>query len=398
MLHTYKLIAMQPTQQQLVDYTNAMVKVNGYAYAIYCQKLPTLLDPPSDYAKFIDIFVPAKRHVEEWVNTIFIDLIAIPKSIVESGGDLFDLQSTFIETYLSTLISDPTNEKAKTGLMQAFERLKKIVNTQIDSVTKAEERLNQFSINIESDAPTLVSIAQKALDAVDADKSKIDNINSDIAQVRESIKNAETLLTISEISIGVTIFLGLVGLVLVFVPGGQKVGAVLLVGAVVGLGGAIAGTVIESLRIKELQQQILHLQEEISNLGNDIILLNGVADQFKQLHEANIQAQDALKTIKNLWFQMEIVIKEFSTALTSTDSDITSVQYGQALNDFKMAEDNWKSVVAFAKSLTTINYNWQDSSGKWHIYDETDMPKKNNIKVLPIDPSRADTLISEVTA
>ena len=275
-----------------------------------------------------------------------------------------------IAAYLNALVADPTNAKAKQGLATALAALQKAIGNVVDSTTTIEEQLTEFSSNIYTDAEALTGLAQKATADAVGDQQHIAQINSDIANLRQEISQAQFLLTIAEAGIGLSIFVGIVGAVIAFIPGGQALGIGVVVVAVGGLAGSIAGTVIESQAITAMQNQISNDQQQIAGLNQDIILLNGVSQQFTALYDANQAAQGSLKTIKDMWTQLDATIEAAKAELADVGSETTSADYQQALTDFQAAQSNWAEVVDFADALAGIDYKWQDSSGQWHSFTQ----------------------------
>lgn len=367
-----KLMVNQPSKQQLLDYANAVAIVNNYAYAITNQSLPVLQFPPANYASFAQQFVPAKQHVLDWTDNIFVSMLQLPVTIKEQAADLFNMEDTMINAYLQALIQDPNSTVAKTGLATALSVLQSNIQTQVNSVTNIENQLVIFSTNIYNDAQALTGIAQAALADAKGDQTQIANINKDIQSLKDQIANAQYILTLAEIGIGLSIFVGLIGLVCCFIPGAQGVGVGLIIVAVGGEAASIAFTVIETKRIQAMQSQIDSDQTQIQGLNQDIVLLNGISAQFNALYTANQQTQTALTAVKSMWTSLALAIEEVKTDLTNVSNDNTSEQYQQALTDFQDAETNWNEVVTFADALAGINYQWQDAQGNWHSY--TDQP------------------------
>lgn len=367
-MSTALLVSAQPTPQQLTDYANAIAIVNNYAYSITNQSLPVLQYPPSNYGTFTTQFTPAKQHALNWTDNIFVSMLQLPTTISQQAADLFDMEATMIAAYLQALIADPTNAQAKAGLATALSTVQTVIAQQLTTTATIESGLLSFATDIYTDAESLAAIAQDATQDAGADQTQITNLNTDIASLNSQIATAQLLLTVSEIGIGLSIFVGLVGAVLCFIPGAQGVGIGMIVAGVGGLAGSIAGTVIENKEITALQGVIDSDQAQISGLNQDIILLNGVSQAFTNLYNANQSAQTALTTIKKMWSDLDATIESVKTELADVSTDVTSTQYQQALTDFQAAEANWADVVTFANALAGLDFKWQDSSGNWHSF------------------------------
>lgn len=383
-----KLVAMQPTSQQITDYANALIIVNSYAYAITNQQLPVLKHPPANYSNFAEQFSPAKGHALNWSTNTFVSMTQLPISIAEQAADLFDIEKLFITAYLNMLIENPADASAKKKLKDALTIVQTMISNQVNAIGNIQTSLQQFSIDVRTDATTLEEIAKKALEDVKEDQDKIKEITALISDLNRRVANAQTVLTMAEIGMGVSIFVGIVGAVVCFIPGAQSIGIGMIVIGVAGLAASIAFTVIEEKNIRNLQESILANNKQISEYNQDVIQLQGISTQFTELQKANEKAQLALETIVTMWQQLATTIDAVSIELTAVDKDITSEQYQHALSDFQTAETRWNEVVVFAKAMAGINYSWQDASGNWHKYGREN-PAANNGKVDQILPAVA---------
>lgn len=388
MAATAKLVAFQPTKQQLADYANALLTVNNYAYAITNQNLPVLNYPPSNYANFVAQFAPAKTHALDWSTNIFVGMVALPQAISQQANNLFNLEASLIEPYLQILIADPTNQTAKTNLATALTALSNNIKAQAQTADSILTELNNFSKNIGVDAQTLAAIAAEALQDAGDDKTTITKVQGDIKSLQDQIKTAQVVLTVAEIGIGVSLFVGLVGVFCCLIPGGQGIGAGLIVLGVAGEATSITLTVVENQRIKAFQNQIDSDQKQITGLNQDVVLLNAISTQFNALYDQNQAAQKALTGIISMWKSLDGIVDQVQAELASTSKDATSDDYTQALKDFQQAEQSWSDVVAFATALAGLQYSWQDASGNWHQYG-TQNPTLNGSTVTPIPSSIA---------
>ncbi len=377
MKSTAKLVTSTPTSQQLADYANAMIAINSYAYAVTNQQLPVLNQPPADYGAFVMAFQPAKQHALDWSTDVFVSMVQFPGIIANQASSLFNLESSYIDTYLKELIANPNNEPALSGLQTALTTMRNMIQEQVNTISALQQLLGAFTSNIQADAQTLAKIAQDALADAGADQQAITQLVQDIKNLNTQVNTYQTLITVSEIGIPLSIFVGLIGGVLCAIPGAQGAGVGLIILGVAGTGASIAGTVLASQQVKALQNAITTEKDQVSNLNQDVIQLQGVSTQFSALYDANVQAQDALSTIANMWRLLDTVIDEVNVDLTDVNTEITAADYQQALTDFQLAENNWKEVVTFAQGLDSINYSWQDTSGNWHQYG-TQNPASNN--------------------
>jgi non-hemolytic enterotoxin B/C len=363
-----------PTAQQLTDYMNAAAQVNLYAFAISQTSLPTLNDPPINYSTYIDSFEPAKAHCLVWANSIFPTILSLPQTIGGLSNTLFNLEETGAGLALNRLVTEPSNAQAKTALGQALTGMQNVVQGPLATAQELLTQLGTFSTEVTADAASLSSIAAEALSIAGDDQTKITSINNQITDLQNQISNLNTLLTVAEIGIGVSIFVGIVGAVVCFIPGGQVIGGVIIAVAVAGEVASITGTVLVNKEISADQDAITSLQGQIPGIHQDIIALQGTNLQFVALQAANTAAQAALQVVVNMWQQLDADLETVKTDLTTVGTDATAAQYTQAITDLNAANAAWQDVVTFANALAGIDYKWQDQSGVWHSFGDASNP------------------------
>jgi hypothetical protein len=380
------VLAVAPTKQQLLDYQNSCATVNQYAYAITNTSLPVLSQPPTNYATFATEFAPAKAHCLDWTTGIFPTMLSFPGTIVNQAADLFNLEDTMASAWLTALIADPNNDAAKAGLAKALTTMQTIVTAQVATASGLMTSMTNFSDNITTDASTLSTLAQQALDAAGQDQTRITTLNGDITSLKNQISTMNTLLTLSEIGMGLSIFVGLIGAVCCFIPGAQGLGVGIIIVAVAGEAASITGTVLLNKDIDAANQSIQTDQQLITQLNQDVALLQGVNSQFQWLQTANVAAQQAMQAVVQMWQGLDSELTTMQTDLTTVGKDVTSAQYQQAQTDLTTAAAAWQDVLTFAQALANIDYKWEDSSGMWHSY--TAQPAAANQATVAMLPNK----------
>jgi hypothetical protein len=370
------------TKQQLADYANAILAVNNYAFAITQQQMPVLNLPPPNYAQFTADFQPAKQHAIGWTDSIMPMMLQLPLTITNSDS-LFSLDDMLADGYLTVLIGDPTNATALAGLQKALTAMKGIADAQIATIANIQTQLSTFDADIIGDASTLSNIATQALEDAGTDQDTISNLTTKITNLNADIANLNHILTISEIGIGVSIFVAIVGVAVCFIPGAQVVGGGIIALGVVGLAASIAGTVITTKMIKADQASILADQKQISELHQDIIMLQALNAQFGQIVNLNALAQKAMTTVLGMWTDLSAAIGAVKAELATVSADLTPAHYQQAQADLAAADAAWKEVVQFASALNGVRIQWQDASGTLHDF-VTSPVQADTAKVNPI--------------
>lgn len=377
-----------PTTQQLTDYMNAAAKVNLYTFAIAQTSLPNLIVPPApppNYASFLTSFEPAKAHCLTWSSSIFPTLLSFPGTIAGLTNNMFSLEETAMGIALQTLVNDPTNQQAKTALSEALTAIQALVQGPLTTAQGLMTQLNTFSTQTAADATTLGGIATQALSLAGAEQQAITNINTQIDNINNEIAGLNYLLAASEIGIGVSLFIGVVGVAVCFIPGAAVAGGVLIAIGVVGEAASITGTVLTNEAISGDQASIASLKAEVPNLDQNIIALQACNRQFVWLQQASQDAQAALQVVINMWTQLQTELTTVKTELTDVNTDVTAAQYQQAIVDLNSANAEWQQVVQFAQALAGVNYQWQDQNGNWHSFSNTSTPvTANGAMVTPL--------------
>ncbi len=368
------VLAAEPTKEQLAEYQNACALVNQYAYAITNTDMPVLSNPPKNYGEFGQLFAPAKAHCLEWTNGVFPAMLSFPQTIVDQTADLFSLEEAIAGPYLEALIADPSNAQAKAGLGRALQTMQTLAQQQVKTSEGLLSSMSTFSTDIAADATSLTTIAADALTAVGEDETKIKEMTKAIESLKHEIDMFNKLLTASEIGIGLFLFTGLIGVACCLVPGGQGIGAGIIVISVLGEAASITGTVLLNREIKAKEELIEVEREDISKTSQDVILLQALNLQFKWLEQANSSAQGAMELVVKMWKELDEELTTMQTDLTVADTAATAQQYEEAKADLTEAEGEWSQVVEFATALAGIDYKWQDKEGNWHSFKSESSP------------------------
>jgi len=382
-----------PTTQQLTDYMNAAAKVNLYTFAIAQTSLPNLVVPPApppNYASFLASFAPAKAHCLNWSSSIFPTILSFPQTIAGLTNDMFGIEESAMGIALQTLVNDPTNQQAKTALGEALTSIQTLVQGPLTTAQGLLSQLNTFSTQTAADATTLGNIATQALQLAGTEQQTITDINTQIDNINSTISSLNYLLGVSEIGIGVSVFVAVVGVAVCFIPGAQVAGGVLIGFAVLGEAASITGTVLTNEAISGDQASIVSLKAEVPNLDQNIIALQACNRQFVYLQQASQDAQQALQTVITMWQNLQTELTTVKAELADVNTDVTSAQYTQAIADLTTANTEWQQIVQYARALAGVNYQWQDQNGNWHSFSNTSTPvTANSALVTPLVQAQA---------
>src|ERR1035437_947467 len=140
MLALKKVIKAIPTDVELVNYTNALLLINQYAYAISSQKIPSLVFPPQQYTDYIREYQKAQNNPSQWTQTFFSSMVSTPASIINYPNPFGTL-----ENHIIRLIQNPNDKDAKSKLRKDIENIQGLFDSENKSIKKIFGFLNDFT-------------------------------------------------------------------------------------------------------------------------------------------------------------------------------------------------------------------------------------------------------------
>jgi len=377
MLTIKKLLKAVPTNDELVDYVNALLVINKYAYAISSQNLPTLVNPPQRYSNYIIQFLKAKNNPNKWTQTYFGLMVNVPKSIVNHADPFSALNN-----HLQRLIENPSDTTAKGQLKNDFTTLEAVFNIENENIQSIATFLENFNSTIGSDANTLKSLSDNALKLVEQDKNVIISLNAAIESLKNRIAQDQHFITIDEI-IGksVSLFLDVIGIdcseiTEIMLNSIDKMINVTNFGTSDSIFSQLAASDIE-----QAQREIKIISQGVADANRDVILLTNVSSQFTQLTEKCSVNYNALSRIMNMWDGMSKVVKSVLDELENKEwNDLKKKDYETAMADLEMIKAHWNNLVTTAKPLTDVTFTWQETNGSRQQYGVIN-PELYNIKI-----------------
>jgi len=377
MLTLNKVLKAIPTTDELVSYTNALLLINQYTYAISCQKMPNLANPPQRYSNYIKQFQSAQKNPCKWTQTYFGLMASTPASIIKYPNPF-----GVLENHLIRLINNPNDRDAKISLKKDFDNIHIIFKMEDDSIQDIFKFLTDFVNSIGNDAATLNRLSNEALNLSDYDKNKILNLKCEIENLQERIEKDEQFLKASDL-IGklVNLCISVVGIECeVATEIVLKELDIIIDITHFGTPDSILGTLAQE-DIKQAQQKIKSDAAEIKAVDADVVLLTNLSAQFSKLDSALPQTNDALRKILNMWKVLSQAIALVKSELEVVEwNDLKSGHYQAALDDLYKIKSNWGELYNSANTLSNVSFTWQDTDGNWHNFGEQN-PSQNNSKV-----------------
>ncbi|MFD2170612.1 HBL/NHE enterotoxin family protein [Tumebacillus lipolyticus] len=342
-------------KQQLVDYLNACTLVSAYVYGFTNATLAPLLDPPSWYSNFVSDFGVAKGHAMQWNSSIVPQLLEIPQSV--SGMNNI-VQSKFnrITDLLKQWQANPSDTALQQEILDQLDSLHQRVVSESADCSQLLESIRTYNTNTQNDYVTLKQGLDDTEHQLDEDKAEMERLQAEIQSLTDEIQKLNTKLTVAECGIGVSIFICLVGITVGVATGGAST-TVISVG-VSGLSASVKGTISMSKQIKADQAKITEDTAELDTLTQDVTVLTAQTQTLEQLCAANLQAQQALIVINDVWTQFAAALKELSKEIETMEADVTVENINGALAEFVLVQKEWNEIDEFAAQLAQINYEY----------------------------------------
>jgi hypothetical protein len=380
MITTLGILKAIPSQDELLDYTNALLTINNYVYAITTQTMPNLNNPPERYSDFINQFENAQNDPCKWTQTYFGIMVSTANTILSNSNPFAD-----IENDLNKLIINPNDQGARSVLKSDFVDLQNTFNTENNTIQPVYNFINEFQSTISSNANTLENLSNEALNEANQDKDKILQLNSKINDLQNEIAKNKHYLSMIELA-------GKGANMLIEIATGDlskiesKLVDTIFNMSNFGTDKSIAGKLVTG-EIQQLQDDITSIYDSIASFNQDIAVLNVLSNQFTQLSSSSDENKLALSKILNMWTNLSTAVENVVNELGTEEwNNLKAQDYQQALNDIQSMKENWNTLYGSAQLLSTVTFNWQDKNNNWFQYGINN-PTPNNVKLNKIQVS-----------
>jgi hypothetical protein len=344
----------EPLKQVLVDAFNANTAVMAYTNAIQLTDLTVLPGkPPSWWATLLNDFPTVKEHAGVWGNEIMADLHDIPKALVDYSTLFLERADEAISD-AQTLQGNPGDSGALGDLTGKVSDMLTRLQQNKSSLGELTTKIDEFAANLTSDLDTLQKAVTSAEQSQGVDLATVNDLKTKVGELEAKIQTYTEQLEVAEIGIGVSIFIGVIGIALIPVSGGAS--AVLIGVGVAGLGGSIAGTVVLHHDIEETQAEITQDQLTAEELTKQALALVGVAHSMQQLSEKAAAASTAVTAIEKACGDLADSLGAVVAELEKATTDETAANYVAVVSDLEAAKTDWATVKTDAEDMADIKY------------------------------------------
>jgi|SRR5262245_33827988 len=355
-------------QTQLTGNLNAQAQVLAWCSAI--ANTTVAPSPGAWYQPFMANLAVAQGHTAAYLNVIGPDAWStLPNAIVNYSSTHNNAMGDVQDILDSVGSGDLSDEQIATivQIFQALEQyLQQLLGTPTDSNLAAppsaqptlygtQNDLATFRTNVTSDNNALTQGQQGAAQEVALLQVDETKMNSDISTLQGEIAIWNQEIVESEIGIGVSIFVAVVGIALAPATGGSSLVATGI--GVAGLGGSIASTVVYSEKVKAAFDEIAADQAELTTDQQQVNALNGIINTFANLGTVNTNAQAALQGIVTAFAGLIDDAQNTIAALQNADSGAAKGIL-ETLN-IQNAMSDWTNLSNLAQGILNSTVNQQ---------------------------------------
>jgi hypothetical protein len=334
-------------QTQLTTTLNANTVITAYCHALQNAVVQPLDGQGSWYDTFNASLKIAQGHAQTWVNTLGPAVFAtIPQTIINYSNTFIPGTNDILQI-LSEIQGVPTPQQQQ-QINDLINAILVTLQDQQKTLTSTYTDLQGFMNTVQSDHTALLSGQNSAQNQVLIDQTQLAKIQAKINSIQQQIQSDSQKALISEIGLGVAIFVTIAAIALTVATGGIAAPIAIAVG-VIGIGAAIAGTVIFSKEVSKDFDDLYAEQKELTDEQAQVSALNGITTSINTLVQANEAATTALSD----------VLKTFSVLEQKLQSVVTDLKNAEAPNvpaiieslDLQAAQTAWGQLVTFAEGM-----------------------------------------------
>lgn len=337
------------TQQQLTTSLNANTVITAYSHALQSVVLNPVQGQQDWYDTFSQNLKLAQQHAQVWVETLGPQVFAtIPQSII-NYANTFSAGTSDILGILQKIDGVPTKQQQDdiNNLINAI-----LVTLQQEQVTLKDTytQLQNFMTTVQADHTALLSGKNSSQNQVQIDETQLAKIQAKINSIQQQIQSDSQKALISEIGLGVAIFVTVAAIALTVATGGIAAPVAIAVG-VIGIGAAIAGTVIFSKEVSKDYDDLYQEQKDLTEEQAQVSALIGITNSINSLVQANEAATQALSDVLDTWAVLEEKLKAVVDDLQKAEApNIPAII--ESL-DIQTAQKAWDQLVQFANGMQT---------------------------------------------
>jgi hypothetical protein len=290
----------------------------------------------------------AKLTADSWINDLCTRASAtIPNHILDYGAT-YDAASDEILDLLDQAKKDNDDPKLKTDAVDLITALRDSVSGYRAELDKVKADLDAYAKKVQADHDALAGSNDAIANLVSLESSEVTKFGDRIKLLHGEIDAWNKQIMDSQIGLGLSIFVAVVGCVVAAVPGGQAIGVGIIVagGAGIATSGAIWGTLQQ--KVDSAESEIAQDQATEDALNIQITALNALHLIVANVVDKITAAQLALSDVAVFWTTFESTLDNVIKDLGKPNAKLTAVMDEMWVN---AAKKNWKTLSEFAQNL-----------------------------------------------
>jgi hypothetical protein len=290
----------------------------------------------------------AKLTADSWINDLCTRASAtIPNHILDYGAT-YDAASDEILDLLDQAKKDNDDPKLKADAVDLITALRDSVSGYRAELDKVKTDLDAYAKKVQADHDALAGSNDAIANLVSLESSEVTKFGDRIKLLHGEIDAWNKQIMDSQIGLGLSIFVAVVGCVVAAVPGGQAIGVGIIVagGAGIATSGAIWGTLQQ--KVDSAESEIAQDQATEDALNIQITALNALHLIVANVVDKITAAQLALSDVAVFWTTFESTLDNVIKDLGKPNAKLTAVMDEMWVN---AAKKNWKTLSEFAQNL-----------------------------------------------
>ena len=311
--------------------------------------LPKSMPKPDWFDPLVAHLDAAQELATEWVNVLAPDLTALlPQKVITYDTQYKAITDQIIKIADANPLAKGADDPNVKNVFALIGALKSEVVTIHDDILAEDGKLLDWGNRMQTAHNNLadgVSSIQAAMADLGADIGKMD---ADISRLNALIVGENKAIAAAAIAVGIGIFVAIVGVALMFVPGAQVVGGIVAgIGAAAVVGGAVTWGIMQG-KINKQYNDIAADQKEKDLDNQFIIALSGLGLATTQTVSSIAMATGALSNVRAMWKLFAGELGGVITQLNQADTGLALIVNEAFVNG---AAAEWEFAAELAQQL-----------------------------------------------
>jgi hypothetical protein len=347
--------SVDATKQHLTDSTNANALLTGYAHALANVHLAKLDNQGEWYPTFNAALLVAQQHANLWIESLGPQVFSqMPQAIIDYGNTFTPATNDILQILAG--ISGPPTPTQQQEINQLLGAILDVLTESKTTLGQIQAQLTTFATDIQTDHTALLTGQHSAENELITDSAQLLKIQGLIDKATSDIATDSQKAMMSEIGLGVAIFVLVVGIALAVATGGAAAPLIVAGVGLVGIGAAIGTTVYFSEQVSKDIDELHTEQQALTDEQRQVTALTGVSNSIQGLVAANETASTAISSVLDTWSVLEVKLRSVIDDLAKAEApDVPAII--ETL-DLQAAQTAWSQLSDFAtgmqKSAETI--------------------------------------------